>query len=96
MASSVLSDMSKEIKKSEESNLDTIKKIDLKEVEEIISETSDLTEEGVDKLVTIIKLLNENMNILVQVLGNENRKYQEDTGILSWIVGEWSNIYKCL
>ncbi len=57
--------MSKEIKKSEESNLDTIKKIDLKEVEEIISETSDLTEEGVDKLVTIIKLLNENMNILV-------------------------------
>lgn len=56
MASSVLSDMSKEIKKSEESNLDTIKKIDLKEVEEIISETSDLTEEGVDKLVTIIKL----------------------------------------
>ena len=92
MASSVLSDMSKEIKKSEESNLDTIKKIDLKEVEEIISETSDLTEEGVDKLVTIIKLLNENMNILVQVLGNENRKYQEDTGILSWIVGEWSDI----
>ena len=56
MASSVLSDMSKEIKKSEESNLDTIKKIDLKEVEEIISETSDLTEEGVDKLVTIMKI----------------------------------------
>lgn len=55
MASSLISDMSKEIKKSEESSLDTIKKIDLKEVEEIISETSDLTEEGVDKLVTIIK-----------------------------------------
>ncbi|MDY5246911.1 hypothetical protein FYJ37_03065 [[Clostridium] scindens] len=92
MASSLISDMSKEIKKSEESSLDTIKKIDLKEVEEIISETSDLTEEGVDKLVTIIKSMNENMNILVQVLENENRKYQEDTGILSWIVGEWSDI----
>lgn len=92
MASDVISDMAKEIKSSKESSLVKMKKITSEEIEEIVSETQQFTEEEMNKLVTIIKALNKNIDILVQVMEQENRKYQEDTEILSWIIGEWSNI----
>ena len=43
-------------------------------------------------MISVIKLLNCNIDLLIDVIQNENKKYQEDVGILSWIVGEWSNI----
>lgn len=92
MASDVIEDMAKEMKSSKESNLEKIKAITSEEIEDIVTETAELAEEEVSKLVTIIKSLNNNVNTLVQVIEQENRKYQEDIGILSWIIGEWSNI----
>lgn len=92
MADRVISDMTKETKVRKETNLNQIKKITSKEIENTVSENGTITSKTAKQLVDIIKKLNINIEKLVYIVEQENRKCQENTEILSWIMGEWSNI----
>lgn len=66
-----------------------------KEWEKGIVENETFAEEAPDNLVTVIKSMEQSIQILenaVCTLVDENKICQEKTQILSWIIGGWSNI----
>ncbi len=92
MAKNIIEKTALENKNDRESSIGELKTLNSKEIENVFGDPVKLTEVEADKLISVIKLLNCNIDLLTDVIQNENKKYQEDVGILSWIVGEWSNI----
>lgn len=91
MANSIIKNAARE-NKNRKSAFEEVKTLSSKEIEDIFGDTVEVTEEEAEKLISIIKSLNSNIERLLDVITNENDKYHEDVEILSWIVGEWSNI----
>lgn len=91
-----LYDMAKDIVQSE-----TKEKIYLEEIEEIEEIALERVEEGVSEIeewekdvVNVLTKMKKNQDILIKALKCESNRNQEKTGILSWIIGEWSNWYE--
>lgn len=92
MAKNIVQSETKEKVYSEE--IEEIEEIALERVEEGVSETLSEIVEWEEDVVNVLTKMKKNQDILIETLKYENNKNQEKTGILSWIIGEWSNWYE--